>query len=138
LEERFFVTNETGVVVDIELSAEERQFIYERLLRRNLIRHETGLPPLDVQALYHRRVKKLEDQRFRAAIDPYLEEAYRLFPADPGITARLKQWTQVLDYCQHKVGIPKEQRRRASFPEFMEMYSNGAFPLKPKSETCKA
>jgi len=31
------VTNETGVVADIELSAEERQSIYERLLRRNLI-----------------------------------------------------------------------------------------------------
>lgn len=132
------MTNETGAVVDIELSAEERKFIYERLLRRNHIRRETGLKPLDVQALYRRRVKKLEDQRFRAAIDPYLEEAYLLFPGKPGLNGRLKQWAQILDFCQRQAGIPEEQRKRVSFPEFLEMYSSGAFPLKPKSGTYEA
>lgn len=132
------MTNEIGGGTDIELSAEERQLIYERLLRHNLIRRETGLKPLDVRALYHRRVKKLEDQRFRTAIDPYLEEAYLLFPGKPGLTGRLKQWAQVLDFCQSKAGIPEIQKRRVSFPEFLEMYSNGAFPLKPKSGTYEA
>ncbi|MBO9413780.1 MULTISPECIES: hypothetical protein [unclassified Ruegeria] len=70
------MTNEVEVMVDIEVTNEEKQAIYQRLLKRNLIRRETGLPPLEIKASYARQVQNLEDQRYHAAIEPHLAAAY--------------------------------------------------------------
>lgn len=129
------MTNETGAVVDIDATDEEKQAIYQRLLKRNLIRREAGLPPLDVKASYARQVRKLEDQRYHAAIEPHLAAAYERYPGSPGLPARLKQHSDVLAYAQDLAGIPEHQKRPVSFVEFMKLYTGGGLPLVPLKRT---
>ena len=129
------MTNETGAVVDIDATDEEKQAIYQRLLKRNLIRRETGLPPLDIKASYARQVQNLEDQRYHAAIEPHLAAAYERYPGDVGITARLKQHADVISYAESLAGIPEHQKRPVSFVEFMKLYTGGGLPLVPLKRT---
>lgn len=129
------MTNEIETVVDIDATEEEKQAIYQRLIKRNLIRRETGLPPVDVKASYARQVQNLEDQRYHAAIEPHLEAAYERYPGDVGITARLKQHSDVISYVEHLAGIPEHQKRSVNFVEFMKLYTDGGLPLVPLKRT---
>ena len=123
------MTNEIEAEVEIDATHEEKQSIYQRLLKRNLIRRETGLPPLDVKASYVRQVRKLEDQRYHAAIEPHLAAAYERYPGDVGITARLKQHCDVISYAEKLAGIPEHHKRPVSFVEFMKLYTGDRLPL---------
>ncbi len=129
------MTNEIEVIVDIEVTNEEKQAIYQRLLKRNHIRREAGLPPLDIKASYAEQVRKLEDQRYHAAIEPYLAAAYERYPGGPGLPARLKQHSNVLAYAQDLAGIPEHKKRPVSFVEFMKLYTGGGLPLVPLKRT---
>lgn len=129
------MTNETGAVVDIDATDEEKQAIYQRLLKRNLIRRETGLPPLDVKASYARQVQNLEDQRYHAAIEPHLAAAYERYPSENGITARLKQHCDIVNHAENLAGIPEHQKRPVNFLEFMKLYTGGGLPLVPPKRT---
>lgn len=129
------MTNETDAMVDIAATPEEKQAIYQRLLKRNLIRRETGLPPIDIKARYAQQVQKLEDQRYHAAIEPYLAAAYDLYPGDVGIGNRLKQHVDIINHVEDLAGIPEHQRRPVSFVEFLKLYTNGGLPLVPLKRT---
>ncbi|MFY0681497.1 MAG: hypothetical protein JXR13_13065 [Thalassovita sp.] len=129
------MTNEIEVVVDIDATEEEKQAIYQRLLKRNMIRRETGLPPLDIKASYVRQVRKLEDQRYNAAIEPHLAAAYERYPSENGITARLKQHCNVISYAESLARVPVHQKRPVSFVDFMKLYTGGGLPLVPLKRT---
>lgn len=45
-----------------EPSANERQAIFERLLKRNWIRRELGLPRLQVHEIYYRKTGRRRDR----------------------------------------------------------------------------
>ena len=94
---------------EIEVTAEERQEIYQRLLKRmkrNHIHHEIGRRPLDVPVLYERRVRELADRKYRKAIEPYLAVAYERYPGRPGLPSRLKQHDDVIGCAEELAGIP--------------------------------
>ena len=128
------MTNETEAVVNIDVTNEEKQAIYQRLLKRNHIRRETGLPPLDIKASYAQQVRKLEDQRYHEAIEPHLAAAYERYPGNPGLPARLKQHSDVVAYAEDQAGIPEHHKRPVSFVEFMKLYTGGGLPLVPVSK----
>lgn len=129
------MTNEIETMVEIDATDEEKEAIYQRLLKRNLVRRETGLPPLDLKASYARQVRKLEDQRYHSAIEPHLAAAYESYPGDAGITARLKQHADVISHAESLAGIPEHQKRPVSFVEFMKLYTSGRLPLVPLKRT---
>ena len=128
------MTNETELMVDFEVTADEKQVIYERLVRRNHIRQETGLPLLDVKATFRRKVQSLEDQRYHDAIKPYLAAAYDRYPGNPGLPARLKQHSDVIAYAEDLAGIPDHLKRPVNFIEFFKLYTGGGLPLVPVSK----
>ncbi|WP_299779496.1 hypothetical protein [uncultured Roseobacter sp.] len=74
----------------ITVTADEKQAIFERLLRRNHIRAEVSLPSLDIPKLYRQQLERLMDQKYRERLKPYLEAACEQFPGTPGIPGRMK------------------------------------------------
>lgn len=124
------MTNET-VPHDISATSDEKKAIYQRLLKRNDIRRQVGLPRLNIPKDYRRKVDHLEEQKFLDAIRPYLREAYRRFPGRPGLPGRLQQHLDVLAYSSELAGIPAEQIRLNSFQEFLRLYTTKKLPLVP-------
>ncbi len=117
--------------ISVKATADERQAIYQHLLKRNDIRRQVGLPRLDISKNYRRKVDHLEELKFLDAIRPYLPEAYRRFPGRSGLPGRLKQHMDVLSYSAALAGIPAEQIRLNSFQEFLRLYTTKKLPLIP-------
>ena len=114
---------------DISVTDEERQAIYERLVKRNQIRSQQGRPPLDIPSLYRSKVQQLADRKYNDAITPYLKHAYWQYPGGPGLPARLQQHTSVIDYAEKLAGISEPDKRPVNFVHFLDLYTNGKLPL---------
>lgn len=117
----------------ITLTSEEKQAVYQRLLRRNHIRAEVKLPALDIPSLYQQQVERLLDQKYKERLKPYLKEAYRRFPGSPGLPGRMKQHQDVMAHARQALyqaeGISDPNSEPVSFQTFLKLYTTGKLPL---------
>lgn len=129
------MTNETKSNGSIEVTAEERQAIFQRLLKRNYIRRQIGLRQFDTTELYQRKVQELSDQKYHEAIRPFLVAAYERYPGSPGLPSRLKQHADVIMHAEELAGIPEHLRRPVSFVDFLLLYISGGLPMVALSQS---
>lgn len=58
----------------IEPTAEEKQAVYEEILRRNNLRRQNSMPGLDIGEQYVQELNLIRQKRYRELLKPYLKK----------------------------------------------------------------
>ena len=100
-----------------------RQAILERLYQRQAIRRETGVRPIDIPKMYHRKVQTIEIAEYEKLLEPYLVKAFADIAWPTSFTGRILIAVRLHKRCVDQVhmdhGIVDPRNRRPDIVAMM-------------------
>lgn len=115
---------------DLLTTSADRQAILERLYERQAIRRERGVRPIRVTEVYHRKVRKLTEDRYDMLLQPYIDAAFSKIEWPNSYTGRIllgaKVYKECTAQCEADTGIANPHKR---YPDIVKIINCYAEPL---------
>lgn len=104
----------------------EKQVLFRRLCKRNAIRKQIGIRPMDVSAVFKRHIKFMTEQRYTALLEPYLATAFRSVEWPTGFTPRLllavKLHKQAVAQLQSDQGVVDPRTKKSNILAMIDKF----------------
>lgn len=101
---------------DLLVTSADRQAILERLYQRQAIRREVGVKPIDIPAMYRRKVHAMEIAEYEDLLEPYLVKAIADIAWPTSFTGRIliavRLHKRCVDQVHRDYGVVDPRNRR--------------------------
>lgn len=108
-------------------TSDQRQQVYEHLLHRNHIRSQMGMKPIKIPETYHRKVRKLSEDRYDMLLQPYIDAAFSKIEWPNSHTGRIllgaKAYKECTAQCEADTGIANPHKRYLDIVKIINCYA---------------